>query len=288
MGPNADGPSMYEHSRKYWNEEAPEVALEEEHFFKGPVGDYRVRFFYPQKEKKKLPCIVFIHGGGFTVGSIESHEGIVKRLVNETGAMVASIDYHLAPKYKYPVQLKECIALIKELHAGAGDYGIDQNRISVGGDSAGAHLSLAVALKLRDEQETIQLQSMLLYYGSYGLEDSRSMRLYGGDFDGMKLEDLKYYIAAYVNEEDKEDPYRNLLNSKLTYGLPPAYIMACDLDPLYDDSLLLKEIFEEHGIEHVFETYHGVIHGFLHYSRRLDEAFQAIRSSADFHKGLQG
>ncbi|MGF7184622.1 acetyl esterase [Desulfitispora alkaliphila] len=287
LGEDANEKRIYEELRLFWNQEAPDVKEEKEIFLSGSVGEFRVKLFYPEKKAQgNYECIIFIHGGGFTVGSIESHEGIVKRLANETGAMVASVDYHLAPTYKYPVQLNECVQVLEHLYENAEAYQIDQNQLSVAGDSAGANLSLAVALKMRDENRKVQLKSMLLYYGSFGLKDSRSMHLYGGYWDGLKFEDLAYYKKIYAEEAFLEDKYRNLLNSDLTYGLSPAYIMACDLDPLQDDSILLKEIFDEHGIKNTFEMYEGVIHGFLHYSSQLEEAYASIKSSAKFYNEL--
>lgn len=219
------------------------------------------------------------------MGDIDTHAGIIKRLANETGAVVAAIDYRLAPQFKFPVQLDECEEFVNFLSNHAEDYQLDKDNISLAGDSAGAHLSLATAIKIRDRNNnSLKIKTLLLYYGSFGLGDSMSMRLYGGYWDGLSTKELNYYQEQYAHSKDQDNPYRNLFNSDLTFGLPPAYILACELDPLADDSRLLYAILNEHELTAQLDIFDGVIHGFLHYSRALSQSLEAIKSSAEFYK----
>jgi acetyl esterase len=277
----------YEASRSFFNEGGPQMVRTLRTHVDSENKRIPFTVHYPV-EKKKNRLIIFIHGGGFVVGSPESHDGIMRRLADETGAVVMGIDYALAPETKFPVQIHECIELIHHVRRNEGLYDIDKDDITLAGDSAGAYLSLATTLYLRDkEKATVFLKSLLLYYGSYGLIDSMSMRLYGGEFDGLTLEALRSYGAFFASEEDMENPYRNLFNNDLTYGLPPIYIMACTLDPLSDDSRLLHAILKEHGMTSEYKEYDGVIHGFLHYSKMMNESMEAIRDSARFYKEMK-
>ena len=114
-------------------------------------------------------AILFIHGGGFVVGSPKTHDGIQRRLAHLTKAVVLSMDYSLAPEVKFPVQIYECAAVLQHLKDHGIEYGIDSGNISLSGDSAGAYLSLATAVYLRDRGESDAIRSLLLFYGSYGL-----------------------------------------------------------------------------------------------------------------------
>ena len=274
----------YEASRSFFNEGGPEMVRT----IRAHVDNENKRIpftvHYPiEKERNRL--ILFIHGGGFVVGSPDSHDGIMRRLADETGAVVMGIDYSLAPEVKFPMQIHECAELIRHVRLNEGLYDIDKNDITLAGDSAGAYLSLATTLYLRDKEKDITyITSLLLYYGSYGLEDSMSMRLYGNEYDGLTLEALKSYGALFAREEDRENPYRNLFHNDLTYGIPPTYIMGCTLDPLVDDSRLLHEILKEHGMVTKYKEFDGVLHGFLHYSNMMEESMEAIRDSAWFYE----
>ncbi|MGB8452380.1 MAG: alpha/beta hydrolase fold domain-containing protein [Anaerocolumna sp.] len=270
-------------SRKFWNQDGPEVYRTIEESINGPYGDILFRIYYPN-EKPNNKCIIYIHGGGFTVGNIDTHDGIIRRLAQETGAIIIGIDYRLSPEYKFPVPIKECETLVEYIHEYGAKYQIDKGNISLAGDSAGAYLSLAVTLYLRDKRPDISnIKSLLLYYGAYGLKDSMSQRLFGGYWDGLTLEALHGYNKSFTNQEDEDSPYRLLFNSDLTYGIPPSYILACELDPLLDDSKLLHQILRAHGTTTKLEIFNGVIHAFLHYSRMLPQSMEAITRSAEFY-----
>ena len=282
-GPDLTAPEAYALARQHWNEAAPVLERSEEHLLK--AGDREIPFVihYPNGVETP-PVILFTHGGGFTVGSPKTHEGIMRRLVTATGAAVVGIDYSLAPDSKFPVALEECVALAEHLHQSGGTYGLARSPLSLAGDSAGAYLSLAAALWIRDHAIDCPVESLLLYYGAFGLEDSMSMRLYGGIWDGLTLKDLKSYSDLFTRAEDQADPYRKLFNNDLTHGIAPAYIMACELDPLKDDSRLLHAIMAEHGMVSIYREVPGVIHGFLHYSNQLPEAAAIIDESGTFYR----
>lgn len=275
----------YERQRAFFNEGGPgmEKTLHEE----VPMMDKRIPlvFHYPEV-KEEMKAIVFIHGGGFTVGSNKTHDGIMRRLAKETGSVVIGVEYSLAPKHKFPEPLLECMEVVHFLYHHRDTYGIRGDQISLAGDSAGAYLSLATTLAMREGEDPIKIKSLLLFYGGFGLSDSKSMRLYGGDFDGLTLKNLKEYDRLFTRKEDVDHPLRNLFNSDLTYGIPPTFILACELDPLRDDSRLLYEILKEHGMVTEFVEVEGVIHGFLHFGNHMQETRKAFQVAGEFYTAL--
>lgn len=272
--------------RKYWNEGGPKPKKTVDLEIEGPYGEIPIRFHYPEKRIGQ-GAIIYIHGGGFTLGNLDTHSKIMRTLMEETGAVVIGIDYRLAPEYKYPTQVKECAFLVEWLRNQAEKYEIDRNDITFAGDSAGANLSLATALYLRDQKKDVSyIRALLLYYGTYGLTDSRSMRLLGGDYDGLSQEDLEQYRKLYVEDENMDLCYYDCFSNDLTTGIPPCYIACGDLDPLLDDSRLLFDILKHHEQRVVMEEFKGIIHSFLHFTKMLPEAKQALQSGANFYHSL--
>ena len=150
-------------------------------------------------------------------------------------------------------------------------------------------LALGAFLYLRDQGEDIDyIRALLLYYGLYGLRDSKSRRLLGGPWDGLTEADLDYYMDCYLETpEDLRSPYVDCLGSDLA-GVPPAFVAAAELDPLRDDSMALAAMLDRHFRPYRYELYHGVIHGFLHNSRHLPEALSALSDGAAFYRMALG
>ena len=273
----------YEKEREFWNEGGPEPAKTIDLEIEGPHGPLPVRFHYPENRIGN-GAIVFIHGGGFVVGNLDTHSKIMRLLMEETGSVVIGIDYRLAPEYPYPTQIEECAFMVEWLRQHAEEYGIDREDISLAGDSGGANLSLGTALYLRDQTNDVSyLRCLLLYYGAFGLTDSKSRRLLGGDYDGLSRDDLLEYTRMYLGE-NKDAPYFDCFSNDLTKAVPPCYIAYGDLDPLQDDSKLLYEILSANGCNAELEGFRGVIHAFLHHSRLVPEALKAIQGGAKFYR----
>jgi acetyl esterase len=227
--------------------------------------------------------LAYIHGGGYVLGDLDTHDRIMRILADESGACVAGIDYALSPEAKFPLALKQCAEVVAYLQEHPDDYGIDSERIALAGDSGGAQLSLATSLYLRDTANVSPIKALLLYYGLFGLRDSLSRRLLGGTWDGLTEADLDYYQDCYLaTPEDARSPYVDCLGADLSHGVPPTYIAAAELDPLRDDSAALAMMLANHGVPHQLEVFEGVIHAFLHNSRMLDAAWDALRRGAAF------
>ncbi len=267
----------YRQSRQYWNADRPELVQVRDTVVPGPVGAIPVRLYYPNVQPL-LPAVVYLHGGGWVVGDIDTHDKIMRLLALDSGAVVVGVDYRLAPEHKFPTPIDETLAVVRQLTQRGRDWGIDPARVAVAGDSAGAHLGLAACLLNRDEDGP-PLRAATLFYGVFGLRDSPSRRKFGSNDDGLTEQDIKFYADCLLRgPEDLDDPRFDLLRNDLR-GLPPQYVMAAALDPLLDDSLVLADLLQAAGVERELVTYDGVLHGFLHYSRMLDVARAALRDS---------
>lgn len=266
----------YRLERRYWNADRPELARVRNARLPGPAGRIPLRFYSPG-DASHAPGVVYLHGGGWVVGDLDTHDKIMRLLALETGAVVIGVDYRLAPEHKFPVALEETVAVVRHLSRNGADWGLDPKRLAIVGDSAGANLALAASLETREEHP---LHAVVLYYGVYGLKDSPSRRKFGGAEDSLSEQDLRFYAECLARgPEDLDDPRFDLLRAELS-GLPPQYVLAAGLDPLLDDSLLLAELLQAAEVAHMLTIIPGVLHGFLHYSRILDAAHEAIRASA--------
>lgn len=276
----------YATERAYWNEGGPAMGRTSEEMVDGPYGRLRVRWYHPGGDARS--CVAYLHGGGFVVGGLDTHDRIMRTLAAAAGSVVVGVDYSLSPEAKFPRAVHECAVAARHIADRAEHHGVAGGRISFAGDSGGANLALAATLWLRDHGGPV-VESLLLYYGLFGLRDSRSRRRYGNEWDGLTPADLESYLDAYTSDPaDLTDPYLDCLGADLSTGLPPTYLLGATLDPLLDDTLALADALTEHGVPHRVRQVDGVLHGFLHYSRLLPEARDALAEGAAFHRSIVG
>ncbi|SDS24869.1 acetyl esterase [Brevibacterium siliguriense] len=279
----------YRAERALWNEGGPTMAHTDDHHIRAAGVDVPIRIHRPTAEAV-LPGLVFLHGGGFTVGDLDTHDRIMRVIASVGGFAVIGVDYSLSPEVKFPQALHECAGIVDHLTRHGRDFDIDGSRLAIAGDSAGAALTLGAALLLRDEPQTIDahpdafdsLRALLPIYGAHGLADSASRRLFGGDWDGMGANDLNNFMGGYFpTPADEQSPYAAHLTADLS-GLPPVFVAAAGLDPLRDDSRALARMLQRAGNDVRFEEYPHVLHSFLHFGRILDDANTALHNAAEF------
>ena len=270
--------AAYDHERAFWNEIKPALAAVEAVEIPRPGGSIPCRL-YRRNTGGKLPALVYLHGGGWVLGSLDTHDRIMRLLAEKSGAAVLGVDYRLAPEHKFPAAYDDALAALRHLLREGAGLGIDPTRLAVGGDSAGANLSLATCLQLdASERRAVKLQ--LLYYGTFGLADSASRRAFGNETDGLTKAGLDYFRDCLLRSPaDAEDMRYDCLSGDLR-GLPPAFIVATDVDPLLDDSRALAQLLEVAGVTHELIVYEGVLHGFLHLSRMVSKSMQALDAGA--------
>jgi len=274
--------AAYIAERSYWNHGGPVMVKTTDTEVKTPAGEVAIRLHYPNTSTIN-PALIYIHGGDFIRGNLDTHDRIMRILADESGATVIGVDYSLSPEAKFPTALYQCSWLAAHLHIEGSQYKINPNQLGFAGDSVGGLLSLASYLFLRDEiGDASYIRALLLYYGMYGLRDSTSRRLLGDSWDAATEEGLQFYLSK---PEDITSPYVDCLRADLSQ-VPPCFIAGAELDPQVDDSTALAVILSRHQQTHKHVVYPGVIHGFLHNSRHLYAAHEALYQGAHFFRGV--
>lgn len=266
-----------ERVRKPWREGGPIMAETSEM----DMGDVRLRLHRPIATGK-LPVMLYIHGGGWTLFSIDTHDRLMREYAARAGIAVLGIDYSLSPESKFPVALEECAAALDWIAAQADMLGLDAGRVLIGGDSAGANLSVATCLLQRQRGVKLPI-AMLLNYGAFAPECTPSYARFGTDYS-LEPDEMDAFWAAYVDgPEQLADPLVAPLRADLT-GLPPAFLAIAECDILADCNAAFARKLDEAGVPARAVTYRGATHSFLEAvsiaplaGRALDEQAAWIR-----------
>lgn len=268
--------------RRWWNEDAPPVPTSE-HVLEvagdpGPPRAVRLRDYLPGDRGETAGRIVYLHGGGWCVGSVDTHDGILRRLALASGMTVTGVDYALAPEHPHPAAARDVRDVVAALRAQSPDAG----PWVLAGDSAGAHLALLEAIRARDAGER-PVDALLLWYGVYRpVAEGASMSAFGDGRFGLSRAALERYQRAFLGGRAPEVAIDAFPLRLSLHGLPPCWIAAAGLDPLLDDSLWLVDALREAGARPGWRRYDGVAHGFLSYARMLPEARQTIEDAVAF------
>lgn len=262
------------------NEHAPDVARVEDRTLPGAAGPIAARVYDPGTPAPS-PAIVYIHGGGWVLCDLDSHDGVCRELAQRSGLKVVSLGYRLAPEHPFPAGLEDCIAAVRWLAARGRDWGID--RLVIAGDSAGANLSLATLLALRDAGEQ-PLRGAALVYGVFAPDhDTPSHLAYGGDNRYfLSTAEMEWFWGHYVPAgTDRRTPLAAPLYADLA-GLPPLYLTAAEYDCLRTDSEQLAYRLAMAGQPHEFRLWRGMIHACLHMAGNVETMRAEIDHLAAF------
>jgi acetyl esterase len=225
------------------------------------VAGLRGRIHIPF-EAPALGAMLYLHGGGWTMFSIDTHDRLMREYAARAGIIVVGIDYSLSPEAKFPVALNEVVEATRWLQRAGARHGIDPQRLVVGGDSAGANLALAAALKLREEGGPM-LRGMLFNYGAFGLQPSRSYELYDGPRYALTVEEMGYFWNNYAREPaDLQNPLAAPALADVR-GLPAAYFCIAECDILSDGNRVMAERLTAAGVSTDEHVYKGATHSFL-------------------------
>ena len=245
-----------ERVRKPWREGGPIMAETREI----DMGGVRLRLHRPVADEK-LPVLLYIHGGGWTLFSIDTHDRLMREYAARAGIAVIGIDYSLSPESKFPVALEECAAALDWIESQADALGLDADRVLIGGDSAGANLSVAACLLQRQRGRPLPI-AMLLNYGAFSPERTPSYARFGDDYS-LESDEMDAFWASYVDgAEQLADPLVAPLRADLT-GLPPAFLAIAECDILADCNDAFARKLEQAGVPTVAITYRGATHSFL-------------------------
>jgi acetyl esterase len=225
------------------------------------------------------PVLLYLHGGGFTIGSVATHASLCRHLAHLAHCAVLSVDYRLAPEHKFPTAVHDAWDALQWLHAQASALGLDPARIAIGGDSAGGTLSIVTALQARDAGVPLRLQ-MLFYPGCAAHQDTPSHKTFA---HGFVLEEasITWFFNQYVNTPaDRDDWCFSPLNAPDLDGMPPVWMGLAECDPLVDEGVMMADRFRMAGVPVDLDIYRGVTHEFIKMGRAIPEALQAHQDAA--------
>lgn len=247
----------------------------------GPSGDIALRNYTPvAAATEALPTLVFYHGGGFVIGNLDTHDGLCRILANEAGVRVIAIDYRLAPEHKFPAAVDDAYAALAFVEANAMELGVDANRLAVGGDSAGGALAAVMAQMAKEKGGPGLAFQLLLFPVTQIGGETNSLR----DFaEGHFLEraGLEWFFEAYLPKDaDRNDPRISPLSAGSFSGLPPAYLMTAECDPLHDEGVRYADVLREAGVPVQVSDHAGLVHDFIYLQAVLPQASEALKDAA--------
>ncbi|MCB2025398.1 MAG: alpha/beta hydrolase [Ottowia sp.] len=220
-----------------------------------------------------LPVLLYLHGGGFTIGSIDSHDVHCRALALASGAAVLSLDYRLAPEHRFPTAVHDAWDALQWLaREGAARLGLDATRLAVGGDSAGGTLAAVSAIHARDAGLRLALQ-LLIYPGTTDHQDTDSHAefAHGPVLDKQLID---WFFHHYIDSVDRSDWRFAPLRHDDVEGVAPAWIGLAECDPLVDEGVHYADKLRAAGVPVALEIYRGVVHGFITMARSIPEALQ--------------
>lgn len=239
-----------------------ELASVEDRTIEGPESDITVRIYEPERHEPGSPGVLYAHGGGFVIGSLDTADSICRALADETGYLVASVDYRLAPEHPFPAGLLDFYAALEWFAEAASDLGVDPERIVTAGDSAGGNFATVAALMSRDRGGPEIAYQVLLYPTTGNAAETQA---FAENAEGYLLttEEMHWFDDHYVaNPIDKLNGY---VNPRLLHdlsGLPPATVVTAGFDPLRDDGAAYADRLAECDVPVTHHNYPDVIHGF--------------------------
>jgi acetyl esterase len=242
----------------------------------GPGGDIPVRVYTPDAAGP-LPIVVWLHGGGWAMGSIETYDAPVRALAVAAGAIVVSVEYRLAPEHRFPAAVDDSLAAVRWAAATGAELGGDTTRVAVAGDSAGGNLAAVVARRLRGELD-LRLQA-LIYPVTDGGVNTPSFREFGDRY-GLTAEGMKRFWELYLDGGNAGDPDASPLRADDLSGVAPAFVLTAEADVLRDEGEAYAQALQEAGVPVTLRRFDGTIHGFFRWLAVTDVAGQAIEETA--------
>lgn len=273
---------MFEMTCKLTDIKDQPIGKVEDRTMPGPGGDIGLRIYTPVAPPPgPLPVLVFFHGGGFVIGSLDTHDGGCRLLANEAKCMVVAVDYRLAPEHRFPAAVEDCLAAVHWVARNAPVLGIDATRIAVGGDSAGGNLSAVVTQQLRDNGGPKIVFQLLIYPATDALHEGVSRT---ANAEGYMLDQelMTWFFHQYIGDgsTDLADPrFSPLRHADLT-RLPAAHVIVAGFDPLRDEGVAYARALKAAGSDVTLAEFPGQIHGFCSMGGVIAEGRQALVEGA--------
>lgn len=268
---------IYRDTRAALSPKPPEVAEARLLIAPGPIA---LRAYRPHgsKPEDELPALVYFHGGGHTIGDLDTHDVLCRQLANGARCAVYSVDYRMGPEFKFPAAVDDCIGATKFVAS-------RHERVAVGGDSAGGNLAAVVALHARDAGAP-KISFQLLIYPATDMRFERASIERNGEGYLLTKRAIDYFKGQYLaRDADVLDWRASPLLAKSLAGLPPAYVMTAGYDPLVDEGRAYAERMASQGVEVAYREYPDMVHGFILFGGVLDTANAAVAECCEKLRG---
>jgi acetyl esterase len=248
------------------------------------------RVYWPDgwsEDSDPLTAVVYFHGGGWVIGTLEIYDAMCHAIANRANCIFVSVDYRMAPEYQFPTAAEDCHTATVWVSDNADELGVNAERIAVAGDSAGGNLATVVSLMARD-RSTVSIAHQILIYPITDHNFETTSYVDNGDEYFLTRHSMKWFWDQYVPEEaDRENPYASPLRADSLTGLPPAYLMTAEYDPLRDEAEEYAKQLEADGVDVDFKRYDGMIHGFFRRVDLYDRAIEAQQEVADVIRSIR-
>lgn len=259
----------------------PPVVATEDRSIAGPGGPLKLRIYHPDAAGP-LPALFYVHGGGYVIGDLETHDAVCRNLCHGVGAVVVAVDYRLAPEHPFPAAVDDVVCVLQWLAAHAKELRADPSRIALAGDSAGAQLAATACLRTAG---TIAPRALGLIYpvAQHHSEPSASMAENGeGKFLTHGV--MQWFINCYLDgrRELKRHPDFALLSAPTLAALPPSWVATMGHDPLRDEGHALAQRIEQAGVATEHRHYPGAIHACIHFTAVSPVGGQVVADLADW------
>ncbi len=252
----------------------------EDHLADGPHGPVPVRVYRPT-DGVGAPLVCYFHGGGFVSGSVDAWDGVCRRIAKESGAVVVSVDYRLAPEHPFPVPLDDCHAAVVWAVSHADELGADADRVAVAGDSAGGNLAAAIALRARVDGPVLSAQVLVYPVVSPACSSPSMVENAAGYL--LTTDSMRAMWAWYLGPDgDAHDAFAAVDRAADYTGLPPALVITAEYDPLRDEGEHYAALLDGFDVDVTVTRYDGMLHGFFGLRELVAESDQAVTQVADF------
>ena len=257
----------------------------EDRTIEGPGGALDLRIYRPS-DQTGLPVCVYLHGGGFVIGSLDTHDPLCRRLANRSGVIVVSVDYRLAPEHRYPAGVEDSSAALDWVAANAAAFGGDPTRLAVSGDSAGGNLAAVAANRAVDAGgPALRCQALIYPVTDHGRGDHETRRTMGEIFP-IPTPVMEWFHEHYFGHADSVfEPDASPLRRENMSGLPPTLVLTAGLDPLCSEGKAYADRLEAAGVAVRYTQYDRTIHGFMQMGRIIPCAQDAIDEVGDYLAG---
>lgn len=250
----------------------------------GPAGPIPLRLYCPEAASPSGPALIYVHGGGWVIGDLDSHDKVCRSIAAQTPCRVVAVDYRLAPEHPFPASLDDVLAALAWIATNAYQFGIDADRIAIGGDSAGGGMSAAACIDARSKGVKLAAQ-VLIYPSVDSTPEVRSWpsRIVHAQVPPLTTDTLRWFSSKYLPRGiDLRDWRLSPLHAESLAGLPPALVLTAQYDPLRDEGKAYADRLAASGVPAVYRCFPGQIHGFIEYGGVLASAQEAIGEIANF------